>query len=103
MVWYKRNSRRTHPVGEKEPNRFGLHEMHGNVREWCEDWYQSDYYDESAGANDPLCENSNSGWRVIRGGSWYVPAWYCRSAFRFKGHPSVHDFTVGFRPAWSSP
>ena len=103
MGWYDKNSgRRAHPVGEKQANDFGLHDMHGNVKEWCEDWYQADYYDESAGA-DPRCENSGSTIRVVRGGSWSIDAVRCRSAFRGVSHPLIRDPTIGFRPAWSSP
>ena len=106
MGWYRQNGgRRTHPVGEKLTNDFGLHDMHGNALEWCEDWYQADYYDESAGSDDPLCENSGSGSRVVRGGgSWMFGAEICRSAVRLKFHPSsVRYDSLGLRPTWSSP
>ena len=111
MGWYDKNSGgTTHPVGEKKANDFGLHDMHGNVWELCEDWYQEGFYQESTGARDPLCENSGSGYRVVRGGSWnhpgaggLYPAPYCRSAARQSGQRSSSGFRVGFRPAWSSP
>ena len=91
-----------HPVGEKQPNDFGLHDMHGNVYEWCEDWYQKYFYQESTGAREPPWENSGSEYRVFRGGSWYHFA-ACRSAYRDRDSPSNRSDNVGLRPAWSSP
>ncbi len=103
MGWSIENSRQTiHPVGEKLRNDFGLHDMHGNVKEWCEDWYQEDFYQESTGARDPLCENSGSEYRVVRGGGFWA-AGLCRSADRSEGHPTNRYHSHGFRPAWSSP
>ncbi len=102
MGWSKENSGdTTHPVGEKQPNDFGLHDMHGNVLEWCEDWYQEDFYPKSTGVRDPLCENSGSGYRVIRGGHRDTFAGRCRSACRDWFPPADSYFCVGFRPAWS--
>jgi len=78
MAWVESNSGgnggKAHPVGEKERNSFGLYDMLGNVDEWCQDYFKKDFYEESAGGKDPMCEDSGSGRRIMRGGGLlYVP------------------------------
>jgi formylglycine-generating enzyme required for sulfatase activity len=93
MAWYDKNSGyKTHPVGTRQPNGFGLHDMHGNVLEWCQDWYDASYY-ASSPATDPQGPGSGQ-YRVLRGGQWDLNASYLRSAHRLD-YPPVGRF--GFR------
>jgi formylglycine-generating enzyme required for sulfatase activity len=99
-AWYLKNSdSKTHPVGQKKPNAFGLFDMHGNVEEWCSDWRSEGY----ANAKNVGPRGGNSGgYRVLRGGSWGSYAPNCRSAHRFGRVPDYrgqHSDTFGFRVA----
>ena len=96
--WYDGNAaHKTHPVGQKKPNARGLYDMHGNVAEWCSDWYKEDYYLISP-ETDPTGPETGD-YRVNRGGSWYTYATSCRSANRSNGSSTgTHNFT-GFRVA----
>jgi len=87
----------TAPVGRFQPNAFGLHNMHGNVSEWCQDWHSGDYYGNSP-PTDPQGPSRASG-RVFRGGRWLGDAWSCRAASRFGDGPQNRDGILGFRVA----
>jgi len=103
MGWYRKNSEiRTHVVGKKTPNGFGLHDMHGNVWEWCEDIHDRGFYsDPKAVEIDPVCR-SGSHQRVVRGGSFGYTRGDSRSAFRLgRFRPTVRSVFVGFRPVFN--
>jgi formylglycine-generating enzyme required for sulfatase activity len=95
-AWFGDNaSSTTHPVGEKRPNGWGLYDMHGNVWEWCEDWFGE--YTKSP-VDDPVGLATGSA-RGIRGGCWLGAAKDCRTADRLSHQPDSRYFFLGFRVA----
>ncbi len=103
MAWYEANCSGTQPVRAKEPNGFGLYDMHGNVSEWCKDFFApiGFYATKEAGGPDPLYGLHSSLGRVLRGGSYLVDADACRSAYRIGITADDHGANYGFRPAES--
>ena len=98
-AWYSSNSdSKSHPVGTKKPNAWGLYDMSGNVREWCLDWYGSSL----AYGTDPKGSSSGS-CRVLRGGSWLRNESYCTSSFRDNLSPSNNNYYYGFRLSRTLP
>lgn len=94
--FYPRAEGRSHPVGSKLPNPYGLHDMFGGVWEWCDDWFGT--Y-ESAAAIDPLGPSAGTA-RVIRGGSWFNEPEALRSANRHRHEPHSRQTNIGFRLVW---
>jgi len=85
----------TSVAGKYKPNAFGLYDMHGNVWEWCSDWYDEKYY-ASSPATDPRGPDSGS-FRVLRGGSCFYVPYFVRCAYRYYGAPDLRSAGVGFR------
>lgn len=105
-AWFADSSSgKTHPVGQKSPNAWGLHDMHGNTAEWCNDWYSKTYYSQSP-QRDPKGPRGGKE-RVLRGGAWNSSAQTCRSAYR-TSDPSIDDTclasdAIGFRCVRRAP
>ena len=97
MAWYDQNSgSQTHDVGKNQANDWGFYDMHGNVLEWCHDWFAK----TEGESVDPQGPPSGS-FRVLRGGCWFFYERDCRSAYRLKREPSIRNCIYGFRLACS--
>ncbi|MEW6355547.1 MAG: formylglycine-generating enzyme family protein [Planctomycetota bacterium] len=93
-AWYTENCHtQPRPVGQKRPNPWGLHDIYGNVWEWCNDFYKEDYYQESP-AENPTGPTSGQH-RVLRGGSWGSRPQQCRSSYRLDEDPGYTDVCFG--------
>jgi len=97
-AWFGKNSKDSmHPVGQKQPNPWGLYDIYGNVSEWVEDWY-GEY--QAGAVTDPKGPEKGS-LRVTRGGRWLSSAEKCQSALRDYTYPVIQEDVLGFRLAFS--
>jgi formylglycine-generating enzyme required for sulfatase activity len=95
-AWFRNNSgKKTHPVGQLAPNPWGLFDVHGNVHEWCEDWFDKKYYSVSTKTNPTGPKKGLA--KSLRGGDWGSEDWHCRSASRSLGSPDRRGNRLGFR------
>lgn len=95
FAWFEKNAGgRPHPVGQKKPNALGLHDMVGNVWQWCNDFYKVDYYKESP-KTDPRGPKAGDK-KVVRGGSWRSADSDCRSGYRYNESPGYADVCFGY-------
>ena len=98
---YSREVGQTTHVGMYPPNRWGIYDMHGNVEEWCQDYWHENYANASLGSQAWI-EDGDSSRRVVRGSSWIYFANSCRSAFRYGTEPIAISDSLGFRVCCSA-
>ena len=102
VAWYEANGKETtHEVGKKIKNELGIFDMSGNVWEWCRDRYNENYYSKSPSVNPKGSDKGNK--YVLRGGSWNMNEWCCRTATRAKAEPDAFTNNYGFRLALEPP
>jgi formylglycine-generating enzyme required for sulfatase activity len=105
-AWYDENSdSKTHSVGHKKPNDWGLYDTHGNVWEWCEDSWHDSYANKPENIKNNgsiIWSDSNESYHVLRGGSWGNDSRSCRSANRYRHDADLRDSSFGFRLVLSS-
>jgi formylglycine-generating enzyme required for sulfatase activity len=94
-AWFDKNSGgHPHPVGQKRPNPWGLYDMCGNVWQWCNDFYQVDYYQKAPQENPRGPKDGET--KVVRGGAWKFSAQNCRSGYRYNENPGYMDVCFGY-------
>ena len=98
MAWYDENSdSQSHETGENKPNAWGFYDMHGNVLEWCSDWFSEHHNMKPVNPKGP----PSGSFKILRGGCWFFYASDCRSAYRLKRDPCIRNSIYGFRLACS--
>lgn len=99
MAWHNENAgNKTHEIGQKEPNAFGVHDMLGNVKEWCWDWFDADYYKDSKDSLDPKGSNIQDGGKVLRGGAYTEDKLKTTCSYRWgEQHTMESEYYIGFR------